>query len=202
MKGMAIVLLVCAAGLVASGCGEGYAAINTVHPPLGHRKVETRETAFQLAKGGIIQIVLARQWSLPGGEAVPDYEYIYLSVPQRKGTYRIGQEGTELYRLVRIEREEFLYRAVSGTVKYGYAFLSADRIKAGFDVETEMVPAGRWAGRRWPLEGKIQATESVRLAQGLINKYHDTVTRLLTPPKPPEETATPQPEGTDAPPGN
>jgi hypothetical protein len=194
MRALQAAVLAVLAALVAAGCGESYAAIETVHPPLGHRKVETSQAAFQMAKGAIMEIVSARQWTLAGGEAVPDYEYLYISVPQRSGTYRPGEAGVALYRLVRVEREQFLYKAVGGTIKVGFGFLSAGRMRAKFDVETVLAPQGGFpadkpidpGARRYRLTGTVKAAENLELAQGLVNKYQDDVKRLESPPPPPE----------------
>lgn len=169
-------LLLAAIGLLA-GCGEPYAAIETSHPPLGHRKVETRHAAFQFSKGRAIEIVMAREFALPGGEAVPDVEYLHIALPEEAGTYQVGEPGVAITRLVRIEREEFLYRAVSGNVKYRFNWLSHDRVSVTFDVETDLVPADP-SRRRWHLSGEIKAREDVAQAQGLVNKYGDAVKRI------------------------
>ena len=185
MKRAYIAVLLSAALAAASGCAESVATIQTVHPPLGHRKVETSQAAYQFSTGRIIEIALARQWILGGGEAVPDYEYIYISVPDRAGRHEVGQPGVELHRLVRIEREEFLYKATSGTIKYRFAFLTKDHVHADFDVQTELVPRPDLGAKSYPLKGTIKAAESITVAQGLINKYRDNVERIATPPAPP-----------------
>lgn len=164
--------------LVLSGCGEGYASVRTAHPPLGHRRVETQQAAYQFSKGRVIETVLARTWALPGGEAVPDYEYVRITVPDGAGEYQVGDPGVEVVRLVRIEREEFLYKAVSGTVDYRFAWLTKDHVHLDFEVETELLAPPGVLQRRWHLAGEVKANESVTMAQGLINRYAATVERL------------------------
>jgi len=178
MRSAWIAVLVCAAAVAASGCGDSYSAIRTVHPPLGHRKVESQQAAYQFSTGHVIEIVTARVWSHPAGEAVPDYEYLYIQVPDTAGTYRVGDPDVVVRRLVRSQREEFLYEATSGTVKYRFALLTKDHVEATFDVMTEQVSPVPTERRAWPLSGRMKADESVRDAQGLINKYQDTIERL------------------------
>ena len=101
MKRILPLFLAAAAALVNAGCDDfGYAAIQTAHPPLGHRKVETNRTAFTYSKSNTIEIVAERQWVLAGGEAVPDFEYLYISVPQQKGAYHVGDPNVKVRRLV------------------------------------------------------------------------------------------------------
>lgn len=164
--------------LAMAGCGEGMATMRTVHPPLGHRKVETSQTAYQFSRGRVIEIVLSREFALPGGEAVPDYEYVHITVPDTPGEYEAGPTGARVLRLVRIDREEFLYEGVSGTVDYRFAWLTKDHVHAEFSVETELVAPADASARRWHLEGEVQANESISVAQGLVNKYHPVIERL------------------------
>jgi len=179
MKLTWIAALVCATAVAAPGCGESYSAIRTVHPPLGHRKVESQQAAYQFARGHVIEIVTARAWSDPGGEAVPDYEYLYIQVPDTAGTYQVGDAGVVVRRLVRSQREEFLYEATSGTVTYRFGLLTKDHVDADFDVMTRQVWPAAKPERLWPLSGRIKAGESVRDAQGLVNIYGEVVARLL-----------------------
>jgi len=178
MRRLLVTAILIAFGTAASGCGGSYSAIRTAHPPLGHRKFETREAAYQFTRGRIIEIVAVRQWTLPGGEAVPDYEYLYVSVPDTAGTYQVGDAGVVVRRLVRSQREEFLYEASSGSVKYRFAWLTKDHVEARFDVMTEQAWPAPAEKQLWALSGRIKANESVRDAQGMINKYQDTIERL------------------------
>ena len=178
MRSTCMAVLVCATALAASGCGESYSAIRTVHPPLGHRKVESQQAAYQFSTGHVIEIVTARAWSDPGSDAVPDYEYLYIQVPDTAGTHRVGDPGVAVRRLVRSQREEFAYEATSGTVTYRFSLLTKDHVDARFDVMTEQISPVPTERRAWPLSGRIKAGESVRDAQGLVNKYGDTIDRL------------------------
>ena len=192
MRSAWIAVLVCAAAVAASGCGDSYSAIRTVHPPLGHRKVESQQAAYQFSTGHVIEIVTARAWSNPGGEAVPDYEYLYIQVPDTAGTYRVGDPDVVVRRLVRSQREEFLYEATSGAVTYRFALLTKDHVEVRFDVMTEQVSPAPTERRAWPLSGRMKADESVRDAQGMVNKYGDTIDRLLKEAAPQPSGATPE----------
>jgi len=197
------------AALVA-GCAGSQATIQTVHPPLGHRKVETQQAAYQYSRGRDgtdIEVAAAGVWTLAGGEAVPDFEYLYLRVPEQAGTYRPGREGVEVRRLVRVAKEEFLYRATAGWIRTSFGFLDRSHLEVEFDLETELmapapasatgqqgaasataVPAAPTAApKTYRLTGKISVRESMELTQGLINKYGDEVRRLedlANPPRP------------------
>jgi len=190
--------------LWAAGCAETLATIQTVHPPLGRRKIQTSQAAFQYSKGDVLELAGAQQWTLPGGEAVPDFEYLYIRVPRQAGTHRPGLQGVQFYRLVRVEKEEFLYRATSGSVRLRFGFLDRSHAHVEFDVETELLEpatAGPAAGgpaatetlspaaagrpvKTYRLTGKVSARENMELAQGLINRYREEVLRLEALAKP------------------
>jgi len=179
MKSLSVTAVLLALAVLTSGCRDSYSAIRTVHPPLGHRKIESQEAAYQFTTGHVIEIVTARVWTHPAGEAVPDYEYLYIQVPDTAGTHRVGDADVIVRRLVRSQREEFLYKATSGTVKYRFALLTKDHVEARFDVMTEQVSPVPTERRAWPLSGRMKADESIRDAQGMVNKYGDTIERLL-----------------------
>jgi hypothetical protein len=175
-------IIACAAALAAavavSGCGDPYGTIESVHPPLGHRRVETRQAAWMFSGGRVIEIVLERQWSLPGGEAAPDVEFVHLVVPDAAGRYPVSHPAVRVTRYVRAGREEFLYTADSGAVDVGFSWPGRERLAARLEAETHAVyPADAAAGAH-RLEVRVGAPEDVVLAQGLLNRYADTIARL------------------------
>ena len=171
-------LWILALAALAAGCGDSWATIQHTQRPLGHRKVETSEAAYQFTEGGKIEIAMVRQWALATGEAVPDFTYHYILVPDSGGQYDIATGEAIVYRLASRDRRLHLYKAVNGSVKYRFALLTRDHVHASFQGEFAPVwPQGR-RDDRFPLKGRMKVNESIRLCQGLVNKYHDEVLDL------------------------
>jgi len=178
MRVLAILSVMILAAALVAGCGGSWATIQHTQRPLGHRKVETSEAAYQFTEGGKIEIAMVKQWALPTGEAVPDFTYHYILVPDSGGRHDIATGEATVYRLARQSRRLHLYKAVNGSVKYRFALLTRDHVHASFEGEFAPVwPQGR-RDDRFPLKGKMKVNESVRLCQGLINKYQDDLLDL------------------------
>ncbi len=107
----AALVLVCAAG-----CDNALSSLDYVNQPTGVRKVSSKESAWRYADGGRIEVVVNEQWEMPGGEAVPDIDYIYLLLPDQPGQYVLESDPIIFYRLVRRNREELVYTPQSATV--------------------------------------------------------------------------------------
>jgi len=168
--------VMCCAAAVAGGCGESWASIQHMHRPLGAQKEEAAEVAYQFTDSAHIELVLCKQWVAPAGEAVPDFTYHYFLVPHPKGRHTVENDGVVIYRLARRDGRTFLYKAVTGWVDHRFALLTKDHLHAEFEAEFVQVWPVPDSAERFPLSGSMQANESVRTAQTLINRYHFFVT--------------------------
>jgi len=79
-------------------------------------------------------------------------------------------------RLARRDGRTFLYKAVSGWVDHRFALLTKDHLHAEFEAQFVQVWPAPESAEQFPLSGTMQANESVRTAQTLINRYHFFVT--------------------------
>ncbi|MBN2581630.1 MAG: hypothetical protein JXL80_01080 [Planctomycetes bacterium] len=165
--------------VAAAGCGESWATIQHTQRPLGQQKEEVSEAAYQFTDVGHIEIVLSKEWVAPVGEAVPDFTYHYFLVPHPKGRHTVEGDGVIVYRLARRDGRTFLYKATSGWVDHRFAIFTKDHLHAEFEVEFVQVWPKPEQDDRFPLKGEMQANESVRTTQALINRYHLYVTELL-----------------------
>ena len=170
-----MVVLLAAACLAMAGCGAK-AEVRTSHPPLGHMRWSTERTAYDFSRGRVIEVVIEGRWPRAGG--AEDFEYIHLTMPDTAGRHEVGSAGVRAERLVRIGREEFLYRATGGTVSYRFAVLGGDHVSVSFDLKMELVYPKELAGSSWPLSGTAKSPEDMAVAQGLVNRYSPAVERL------------------------
>jgi len=125
-----------------------------------------------------MEILTAKVWAAPEGEPAPDYEYLYILIPEDDGTYQVGPTGAILYRLVSKDGQETLYQGVAGTVTSRRLILNDNRSHTSFDVAMKRI---------WPistdqlttsLTGRIYANEDPRLCMGLLNNYDPPLRRL------------------------
>jgi hypothetical protein len=193
MKHVRLIIWCSLAALMAAGCDMGLTAVKEVHPALGQNKVETLETAYQFAKGRKIEIVMAKVWSLPAGETAPDFEYYYIQLPDTDGKYVISEKGTTVYRLVRKDGQEALYKSTSGWVNYRFGFLTKDHVHGDFDVNFVPVWPQNLPPAPQEFKGTIRAQEDVRVCQGLVNKYHRQVLKMEALAKAANEPPAPEP---------
>ena len=194
MNRLAIALLIAVWGLMGlAGCTQSQAEVRTDHPPLGHTAWQTDRTAYQYSAGRIIEIVIERRWVRPRADQ-PDYEYIHMTVPDRRGLHTVADGTVRAERLVRVGQEEFLYRAVAGSVDYRFSVPTGEHAHATFDLEMQLVWPTELAGSRWHLRGTATSREDVSLAQGLVNRYGGRVKQLslAAAPRPTAKVAAPK----------
>jgi hypothetical protein len=162
-----------------AGCqAHPFASLSYIHPAIGQVKVETDQTAFELVKPRKMEILTVKVWAAPEGEPAPDYEYLYLLLPEDDGTFQVGPTGATVYRLVSKDGQETLYRGVSGTVTSRRLITNDNRTHTSFDVAMKLI---------WPLPtdqsttsltGHIYANEDARLCASMLNNYEPPLRRL------------------------
>jgi hypothetical protein len=179
MKRPLLAVLLLAALSALAGCqAHPFASLNYIHPAIGQVKVETNQTAFELVKPRKMEILTVKVWVGPAGEPAPDYEYLYILLPEDDGTYQVGPTGAIVYRLVSKDGQESLYQGVAGTVTSRRLITNDNRTHTSFDVAMKRI---------WPLPtdqsttsltGRIYANEDARLCAGLLNNYEPPLRRL------------------------
>ncbi len=169
-----------------AGCtSHPFASLSYIHPALGQVKVETKQTAFELVRprtkdtpGIKMEILTAKVWAAPDGEPAPDYEYLYILLPEDDGTYQVGPTGATVYRLVSKDGQETLYQGVAGTVASRRLYLNDNRIHTSFDVSMKRVWPISTDQSTTSLTGRIRANEDARLCASLLNDYEPPLKRL------------------------
>jgi hypothetical protein len=153
------------------------AEVRVDHPPLASSSWRSDRTGYQFSRGGVIEIVAERRRLQPGGDAA-DLEYLYLRMSEEAGRHTIGEGGAEALRLVRIGREEFLYRAVGGWIETRFSIPTGEHIEAEFELDMRLTAPAEMAPGPWKVRGRTKSDENVTLTQGLINRYEDDIRRL------------------------
>ena len=180
MKRPLLAALVLALALAAlAGCApHPFASLNYINPALGQAKVETDETAFELVKTHKIEILTAKVLAAPEGEATPDYDYLYILMPEDDGAYQVGPAGVTVYRLVSKDGEEALYQGVAGTVTSRRLYFNDNRIHTSFDVVLKRIWPISSDQATMPLTGRIYANEDALLCAAMLNNYLPPLKRL------------------------
>jgi len=179
--GAAIVL---AAGL-AAGCGHPRASIRYVAG--GPDEPVLYQTAtFQLGKERKVQFILLRRQAASIGTGDPDFEYVFLELPEREKYGWLKEDGVPAYRWVHEDGRDHVWLGASGQVQMRPDFLSKDHMHLDFRVTME--PIAGTAGGAYVLGGVVKFREDMVYSQGLMNRYGPWLRSLISPkpaaPKP------------------
>ena len=167
------------AGL-AAGCGGPQAAVRyAAGKP--DETVAYDTATYQFARDRKVQILLYRRTAAPIGEADPDFEYVYLEVPERPKYGWLKEDHVPAYRWVRQYGRNTVWQGTAGqvTLRFGDA-----RRHLHLDFRMTMEPLGAAEGGGHILSGRIKCLEDAARTQGLVNRYGEWLRSLLPPPTP------------------
>jgi len=184
--------------VAAAGCGGAPTA--TIRYVTGgpDETVDYDLAIFQLARGEKVQIMLFRRTAAPVGEADPDFELVFLELPERARYGWVKEDNVPAYRWVRTNSRDHLWCATAGQAAVRSL---SDKEHIHLDFQATMEPMPGTPGGVYVLSGQaIKCTEDIVVAQGLMNRYGEWLLTLVgkkpkEPPKPAAKSpAAPQPK--------
>jgi hypothetical protein len=159
----------------AAGCGPPEATVRQALS--GAETTVTYDTAtFQLARGARVQFVLFRRVGAPLGTADPDFEFVYLELPERARYGWLRQDDVPVRRWVHEDGVDHVWRGTAGRAALDFA--RAKRV-AELDFRVTLEPAGPTSGGILTYGGDVRFAEDVLRTQGLLNQYAERLDRLL-----------------------
>lgn len=177
-----------ALALAAAGCGRPEAVIRyTTGGP--DEAVRYDSATFQLARGDRIQIVFFRQRAAPIGTADPDFEYVFLELPEKKRYGWLRADRVPAYRWVHAAGEDHVWLATAGQVRMRFA---DGKEHVHFDFRMTMEPVRGTAGAPYVLEGDVKVLEDVFRTHTLVTRYGPWLARIVNPETKPEPEAQPE----------
>ncbi|MFO8012068.1 MAG: hypothetical protein R6X20_02065 [Phycisphaerae bacterium] len=177
-----------ALALAAAGCGRPEAVIRyTTGGP--DEAVRYDSATFQLARGDRVQIVLFRRKAAPIGTADPDFEYVFLELPEKKRYGWLRADRVPAYRWVHAAGEDHVWLATAGQVRMRFA---DGKEHVHFDFRMTMEPVRGTAGAPYVLEGDVKVLEDVFRTHTLVTRYGPWLARIVNPETKPEPEAQPE----------
>ncbi len=172
-----MVTIAVALALAAAGCGRPEAVIRyTTGGP--DETVRYDAAVFHLAREHKVQIVFFRQKAAPIGTADPDFEYVFLELPEKKRYGWLREDRVPAYRWVHAAGEDHVWLATAGQVKMRFA--DAKR-HLHFDFRMTMEPVRGTAGAAYILEGDVKVMEDTFRARSLVRRYGPWLARVVNP---------------------
>jgi len=173
--------------LAAAGCGRPEAVVRyTTGGP--DEAVRYDSATFQLARDDKVQMVFFRRTAAPIGTADPDFEYVFLELPEKKRYGWLREDRVPAYRWVRAAGEDHVWLATAGQVRMRFA---DGKEHVHFDFRMTMEPVRGTAGAAYILEGDVKVLEDTFRTQSLITRYGPWLARLVNPEAKAEGEATP-----------
>ena len=184
--GLTTALLVAAAlaALAAAGCGNPYVTIQYATGGPDER-VDYDSATFQLARGHKVQIILFRRTAANGGEAEPDFEYLFLELPERSRYGWLRDDRVPAYRWVRQGGQDRVWLGTAGQVRLR---MRDSKQRMHFDFRVTMEPVAGTPGGAYVLAGKPKVIEDAVKTQSLINRYGEWLSSIVNPEPPKEKT--------------
>jgi hypothetical protein len=190
----AAVLILGAGALFASGCGPS-ARISSAAG--GKDQTVSYESAtFQLARGRLVAIILFRRTPAPFGDPDPDFEYVFFQVPERDHFGWVREDNLPIYRWVRENGKDQLWRGTAGEGSLRFGILT-DKGHIHFNFHVTMSPIHGTAGGVYVFSGNVKCNEDLPRTQGLMNRYGEWLERILAT-KPADERSLPAGAGESA----
>ena len=183
----AILLALAALPLVLlAGCGRPTARIRYVTG--GPDETVSYDSAtFQLARGRKVQVVLFRRTAAPIGEADPDFEYLFLELPEQPHYGWLKADRIPAYRWVRHDGHDRIWLGAAGQVRMA---LADSKQHMHLDCRTTMEPLPGTPGGAYVLAARLACPEDPIRTQSLINRYGQWLQSLLASPPPAENPPT------------
>jgi hypothetical protein len=182
-----MVMIAAALALAAAGCGRPEAVIRyTTGGP--DEAVRYDAAVFQLAREDKVQIVFFRRKAAPIGTADPDFEYVFLELPEKKRYGWLRADRVPAYRWVHSGGADHVWLATAGQVKMRFADAKSH---IHFDFRMTMEPVRGTAGAPYILEGDVKVIEDAFRTQTLITRYGPWLVRVVNPETKPGEESQP-----------
>jgi hypothetical protein len=163
----ALALTVLAAGL-AAGCGGPPRATLRYAASSLDETIQYDVAVYQLARNDKVQIVLLRRTAAPVGTADPDFEYVFMELPERSSYAWVKEDDVPAYRWVRREGGNHIWQGTGGRIS---EWEGDDKTHLHLKFEVTFEPVAGTAGGPYILSGNIRLPEDVVIAQGLVNRY-------------------------------
>jgi len=174
---LAPMLTAAALALLAAGCGRPEAVIR--YTTGGPDEVVRYDSAtFQLARGDRVQIVLFRRKAAPIGTADPDFEYVFLELPEKKRYGWLRADRVPAYRWVHAAGEDHVWLATAGQVRMRFADAKQH---VHLDVRMTMEPVRGTPGAAYILEGNVKVLGDTFRTQTLVTRYGPWLARVVNP---------------------
>jgi hypothetical protein len=170
-----------ALALVLAGCGGPEATIRYTVGGVDE-SVRYDLATFQLARDRRVQIVFFRQKAAPIGTADPDFEYVFLELPETKRYGWLREDRLPAYRWVHAGGEDRVWLATAGQVEMRMA---DQKTHMHFDFRMTMEPVRETPGEAYVLEGDVKVVEDAFRTQSLINRYGPWLAEIVNPPPEP-----------------
>ena len=161
-----------------AGCGRPKATVRYVTGG-PDETVSYDSGTFQRARNHKVQVVLFRRTAAPIGEADPDFEYVFLELPDRPHYGWLKEDRIPAYRWVRQGGRDRIWLATAGQVR----LTLLGRILR-LDFRTTMEPVAGTPGGAYVLAAVVRCPEDLVRTQGLINRYGQWLQSLLAAPPP------------------
>ncbi len=175
----ASVLIAVAAALAVSGCGPPTAVIRyTTGGP--DETVRYDSATFQLARERKVQVVCFRR-KAASARTGPDFEYVFLELPEKRRYGWLRQDRVPAYRWVHADGEDYVWLGTAGQVRMRFA---DSKTHMHLDFRVTMEPVRATPGAAYVLEGDVKVLEDAFRTQNLITRYGPWLGRLVNPEKP------------------
>lgn len=177
--GLAAVLVL---ATMAAGCGDRPQAL-VRHTEGGvDETVNYNLATYQLAKDHKVQIVLFRRAAAPIGQADPDFEYVFLEIPDGGQYGWLKEDNVPAWRWLHEDGRDRIWTATAGQVKLRIAGYVRH---VHLDFKATMEPIAETSGGPYIFSGKILCAEDMVVTQNEINRYGHWLRSILSRKMPP-----------------